>query len=88
MGDFDEVPAIMPTTVTFQVTPLAKDDTDRKELTCVWCNLRGCDGTIMLLGGGRTIISGLHAHCLQMHEQVLEARLQREFAIIQGKAST
>ena len=63
--------------VAFAITPLAKDDPDRAELSCIWCNLRGCDGTIALLGGGRTIVVGLHARCLEMHERVERARAAR-----------
>ena len=78
MGDSD--PPMMPPTVTFAISLLAKGDADRLELSCMWCNLRGCDGTIMLLGGGRAIVSGLHAHCLEMHQRTLEARQAREMA--------
>jgi len=74
MGEIPPEP--LPPTVTFAITPLASDDDDREELTCIWCNQRGCDGTIKLLGGGRTIISGLHSRCIAMH-QAVQANLSR-----------
>lgn len=72
MGEI--TPAPLPTSVTFTVAPVARDNSDRAELTCIWCNLRGCDGTIALLGGGRVIVCGMHARCLAMHEEVMRAR--------------
>lgn len=76
MGEVDQTP--LPPNVTLAVRPLSRDGDDRKELTCMWCGMRECDGVVTLLGGGRMIVVGLHAHCLEMHDRVLEAREKRK----------
>ena len=61
---------VMPLAMTFDLTPLADDDSDRGELTCIWCHLRGCDHTFMLKGHGTTV-SGIHERCLRRHNEIV-----------------
>jgi hypothetical protein len=62
-------------TMTFELTPMAQDDADRKELTCLWCRYPGCDYTFILRGAAKGSaalqILGVHAVCLDKHEAIL-----------------
>ena len=60
-----------PRKVAFDVEFLPDDDGDRESLACRFCMQGGCDRAITLRGHG-TRRNGLHAKCLDRHEQVLE----------------
>lgn len=61
---------IEPRRMAFDLEFLPSNDPDSKELTCMFCNLTGCDRTFALRGHGTTV-SGLHVKCLDSHEAVV-----------------
>jgi hypothetical protein len=62
--------------ISFELTPLDENDSDRKELTCLWCSFRNCDYTFTLRGaakGSHTLqVYGVHIVCVDKHEQIIE----------------
>ena len=71
---------VEPRKMTFDLEFLHPNDPDSKELTCIFCNLTGCDRTFTLRGGLRgygTTVSGLHVKCLNSHEAVVSSLKER-----------
>jgi hypothetical protein len=59
---------LSPRKMTFDLEPLSSDDVVwRKELTCLFCRLTGCDHAFSFYGKGFEI-QGIHSRCLDGHE--------------------
>ena len=71
---------ITPRRVTFDLEFLAPDDADRGVLKCMFCRLAGCDHSFALFGRGpspRSMMVGIHAACLDSHEETLAGLKER-----------